>query len=205
MIITRITKIHSDTVLGIILSTFFGGGLLLLSIAQKYPRADQAILNKFLFGNIAILLSSDLWLIIIIGILVISNTILFWKELKLYVFDQSFCALTYNTQFINSLLTFLLIMVIAIGMQSVGVILMSSLLIAPAAAARQWTLRLETTMLLASFFGIFSAISGALISDSFHMPTGPMIVVTLSCIFALSLIFSPERGLWLPLKRKAQL
>ncbi len=196
LLITRITKLQSDTVLGIILSLFFGTGLLLLSIVQKYPRADQAVLNKFLFGNIAILLPSDVWPLLIVGLLAGSTLFIFWKELKVYSFDQEFSnGIPHLNTTINILLTALLVMVITICLQCVGVILMSSLLIAPTAAARQWTVRLETTTVLAAFFGAVSAVIGTLISNSIHTPTGPTIVLVISTLISASLILSPRRGL----------
>ena len=196
LLIARITKLHNDTVLGIILSVFFGAGLVLISIVQKYPRADQAVLNKFLFGNIAILLPSDLFPVLIIGTLVCTVITLFWKELKLYSFDQELShTIPLLNPIMNLLLTTLLIAVIAICLQCVGVILMTSLLIAPATAARQWTIHLETTTLLAAFFGACAAVAGTLISSSMHIPTGPAIVVTISILTGVSLIFSPRRGL----------
>ena len=182
-LIKRVCNIHTDTILGIILSVFFGVGLVLISILQKYPRADQAVLNKFLFGNISILLIGDLVPIIIIGSGVVIAIMLFWKELKVQSFDPAFClTIPHVSFFTNSLLLLLLLMVITMCLQCVGVILMSSLLIAPAAAARQWTIQLGTTTSLAAFFGSFSATLGTLISNYLHTPTGPTIVIILSVL-----------------------
>src|SRR5579863_8856565 len=85
------TTLKKDAVLGILLSVFFGLGLVLMTIAQKYSIAEQAILNKFLFGNVATLLPVDIFVIKIIAIAIMSIMILFWKELTLYVFDPVFC------------------------------------------------------------------------------------------------------------------
>ena len=87
---------------------------------------------------------------------------------------------------------------IIIGIQSVGAILISSLLIAPAVGARQWTNKLGTMCILAGFFGMISAIGGTIWSTSVpKLPTGPAIIVILSILVLLSLIFAPNRGmLW---------
>ena len=92
----------------------------------------------------------------------------------------------------------LLIMTIIIGIQSVGAILISSLLIAPAVGARQWTNKLGTMCILAGCFGMISAIGGTIWSTSvLKLPTGPAIIVILSILVLLSLIFAPNRGmLW---------
>jgi manganese/zinc/iron transport system permease protein len=205
-LIRRVSTIHTDTILGIILSVFFGIGLVLISILQKYPRADQAVLNKFLFGNISILLISDLAPILIIGSCVVIAIILFWKELKMQSFDPTFCLTMPRVSFFtNNLLLLLLLMVITMCLQSVGVILMSSLLIAPAAAARQWTAHVGTTTSLAAFFGSSSATLGTLISNYLHTPTGPTIVIILSIIVACSLLFAPNRGLLIAMHKKSAL
>lgn len=201
--IKRVCKLHSDTILGIILSVFFGMGLVLISILQKYPRADQAVLNKFLFGNISILLLSDLFPIIGIGSCVFLAIILFWKELKMHSFDPEFCStIPHVASYTNSLFLLLLLMVISICLQCVGVILMSSLLIAPAVSARQWTIRVRSMMVLAAIFGSSAATLGTLISNQIQTPTGPTIVIILSIVVATSLLFAPERGLLIPSIKK---
>lgn len=205
-LIRRICNIHTDTILGIILSVFFGIGLVLISILQKYPRADQAVLNKFLFGNISIMLINDLVPVIIIGSCVFIAIMLFWKELKVQSFDPIFClTIPHVSLFTNSLLLLLLLMVITMCLQCVGVILMSSLLIAPAAAARQWTMHVGTTTSLAALFGTSSATLGTLISNYLHTPTGPTIVIILSILVAISLLFAPKRGLLISRRKKSAL
>ncbi|MCL5875691.1 MAG: metal ABC transporter permease [Candidatus Dependentiae bacterium] len=198
-IIKRVCKLHSDTILGIILSVFFGMGLVLISILQKYPRADQAVLNKFLFGNISILLLSDLFPIIVIGSFVFIGITLFWKEFKMYSFDPEFSStIPYVASYTNYLFLILLLMVISICLQCVGVILMSSLLIAPAVSARQWTLRVKTMMIVAAIFGSSVATLGTLVSNQIQTPTGPTIVIILSILVAISLLFAPARGILTP-------
>src|SRR5579864_954279 len=85
-VLTR-TTLKKDAVLGIVLSVFFGFGLVLMTVAQKYAVADQAILNKFLFGNVAILLPEDVMIIAAIAAFVVCVMLLFWKEFFLYTFD----------------------------------------------------------------------------------------------------------------------
>lgn len=196
-LIVHKSSLKKDTALGIILSVFFGFGLVLLTIIQKYPLGNQSILNKFLFGNASTLLHSDLWLISMIFIIVTLVIILFWKQFKLIAFDQNYLqSIKYPERTIEILMTGSLILISVIGLQTVGVILMSSLLIAPAAAARQWVVRLEYMVPLAGFIGACCTIAGAIVSSyAHHVPTGPAIVLFLSSAVTASLLFSPRRGI----------
>lgn len=195
--ITRYTRLKKDAALGIILSVFFGTGLVLLTYIQKYGSSNQSILNKFLFGNASTLLAQDVVLMCAVGAGVLLLLALFFKESALITFDSEYArALGYPVFALEALLTLLTVLSIVIGLQCVGVVLMSSLLVAPAAAARQWTKRLAPMVLLAAFFGASSGIIGALISSSFvHLPTGPTIVVVVSVIVLVSLVFGPSAGL----------
>jgi len=195
--ITRYTKLKDDTALGIVLSVFFGFGLVLLSYIQKTPRAAQAGLEKFLFGQAAAMMKEDVFLMAVIGIIVLVLLVLFWKEFKLTSFDPDFAkSMGISVRKYEMLLTSLLVISIVIGLQTVGVVLMSAMVVAPAAAARQWTDKLSIMVLLSAFFGAAAGVSGAVISSmSAKMPTGPTIVLSLSSIFILSMIFAPARGI----------
>ncbi len=190
------TKLKKDAILGIILSVFFGLGLVLMTVAQKTPVASQTVLNKFLFGNIATLLMQDVQLIILMSGFIFCMLFLFWKECALYVFDDTLTrAMGFNVKIIEAILTVLLVLAIVIGLQTVGVVLMSTMLIAPAAAARQWTCRLSHMMMLAGFFGGFSAAIGVCLSSMIdHVPTGPTIVIVVSIIVFFSLMGASQRG-----------
>jgi manganese/zinc/iron transport system permease protein len=190
------TTLKKDAVLGIILSVFFGFGLVLMTVAQKIPTSNQTVLNKFLFGNVATLLEQDISAIALISCFIMIVLLLCWKECALYVFDPVFThSLGFKTVIIEAVLTVLLVLAIVIGLQTVGVVLMSTMLIAPAAAARQWTTRLVHMVFLAGFFGCAAAMSGVYASSIMeHLPTGPAIVVAASCIVLFSLLFGPRRG-----------
>jgi manganese/zinc/iron transport system permease protein len=190
------TKLKKDAILGIILSVFFGLGLVLMTVAQKIPIASQAILNKFLFGNAATLLPEDIYVIAAISLSIFTILALFWKECSAYVFDPIFIhSIGFSRKIIEAVLTVLLVLAIVIGLQTVGVVLMSTMLIAPAAAARQWSIRLSQMVFLAGIFGAISATAGVCISAHVdHVPTGPAIVVAASCIVLFSLMCAPKRG-----------
>ncbi|QRM88816.1 iron chelate uptake ABC transporter family permease subunit [Lacinutrix sp. WUR7] len=194
-----ITKTHlkSDTALGLILSLFFGFGMLLLTFIQKQPNANQAGLDKYLFGQAATLVESDVWLMAIVTGICLCVLLLFWKEFKLLLFDADYTkTLGFNTKFIDILITTFIVLAIVLGLQTVGVVLMSAMLLAPAAAARQWTNSLATMVFLAAIFGAFSGVFGTAISASQNnLSTGPVIVLVAAVFVAFSFIFSPSRGL----------
>jgi len=190
------TILKKDALLGIVLSVFFGFGLVLLTVIQKIPIARQSMLNKFLFGNAATLLYSDVKLIAIVCCFVWITLFCCFKEFALGTCDRLFAqSLGYNVVLIDILLLCLQVITIVIGLQTVGVILMSSMMIAPAAAARQWTKKLWRTVLLSGLIGATNAIIGTIISCSYdRVPTGPAIVVVASCFVIVSLLFGTHRG-----------
>ena len=199
------SKIKFDGALATILSAFFGLGMVLLTYLQSLNNAGQAGLSKFIFGQAATILARDVYITSAAALIIIVLTALFWKELKLISFDVEYAkTLQIPVTFTLILYRSLLIMTIIIGIQSVGAILISSLLIAPAVGARQWTNKLGTMCILAGLFGMVSAMGGTIWSTTVQkLPTGPAIIVILSVIVLLSLIFAPNRGiLWQYRKNK---
>jgi manganese/zinc/iron transport system permease protein len=197
MAIVRTTRVKDDAALGIVLSVFFGVGLLLLTLIQKRPDASQAGLDRFLFGQAASLLERDLYVMAALGALVLVATVLLWKEFKLLAFDAEFGAsLGFPIRRLDVVMTGLLVVAIVVGLQTVGVVLMSAMVVAPAAAARQWTDRLAVMVLLAAGFGALAGVSGAVVSSSAErMPAGPTIVLCAGVIVVASLFFASRRGL----------
>ena len=200
------SKIKFDGALATILSAFFGLGMVLLTYVQSLNNAGQAGLSKFIFGQAATILARDVYITSAAALIIIVLTALFWKELKLISFDVEYAkTLQIPVTFTLILYRALLIMTIIIGIQSVGAILISSLLIAPAVGARQWTNKLGTMCVLAGFFGMLSAMGGTIWSTSVQkLPTGPAIIVILSVIVLLSLIFAPNRGILWQIRKNRQ-
>lgn len=197
MSIVRLTRIKYDSALGIVLSTFFGFGLVLHTRIQRTGNANQAGLDTFLFGQAATILKRDVLTIGILGGIAIIVMLVFWKELKLLVFDEGFAAsLGFPIRALDVLLTSLLVIAIVLGLQAVGAVLMSAMLVAPAVAARQWTDRLGLMVFLAACFGALAGVSGTLISSSAsRIPTGPTIVLCATVVVGFSIAFAPNRGL----------
>lgn len=198
------TRIKLDSALGVMLSSFFGMGLMIITYIQKIPNSNQAGLDKFIFGQASTLLIEDIKIMTLLGAVAILIVIVFWKEFKLFCFDQEYGnTMGFSIQLLDTLLTTIIVIAIVIGLQTVGVILMSVMLIAPAIAARQWTDKLWIMMILASIFGAISGVTGTIISSTFkNIPTGPMIVIIISTITFISILFAPLNGfIWKIIRR----
>ena len=152
--IIQYKKIKLDTAFAVILSVFFGLGVLLINYSQKVEGLEPAGVEIFLFGQASSLIQSDIILISVLSILVIIVVLLFWKELRFLSFDPEYMEiLKFPVRKISLLLDMLIIISIVIGLKTVGVVLMAAMVIAPAAAARQWTSSYVLLTLLACFFG----------------------------------------------------
>lgn len=195
--VERKTVIKFDGALAMILSVFFGLGIVLLTVVQKGSNANQSGLDRFIYGQASSMLVKDVYFIFIVGIVLISFILLFYKEFKVLSFDYGFSnVIGLNTKRLNSLLMIFIVITIVIGLQTVGVILMSTMLISPAVAARQWVIKLHTMILLSTVFGAIAGFVGTLLSSMIQgMPTGPMIVVVSSSIVLFSILFAPKRGM----------
>ena len=203
--VVRWSRVKEDAAIGIVLSTFFGAGIVLLTRIQQLPGGNQSGLDKFLFGQAAALVADDLVLMGVMGAAVLAAIVIAFKEWKLLSFDPAFGAsLGYPVRALEVALTCLLVVVVVVGLQTVGVVLMVATLVTPAAAARQWTDRLSTMALLSAAIGGIAGAIGAFASASVErLPTGPMIVLVSSGVLAASLLLAPNRGmLWAALRER---
>ncbi|WP_461611456.1 metal ABC transporter permease [Cytobacillus kochii] len=197
--------LKEDTAICLILSTFFGVGIVLLTKVQQMPSGNKSGLDSFIFGQAAGMVSSDVKLMAGAAALLLMVTIIFFKEFKLITFDAEFAkGLGLPVSALNFLFMTLLVAVVVIGIQAVGVILMAALLITPAISARYWTNSLSKMVIISGIFGAISGVIGTLISSLDRgIPTGPFIVVTATIIFFISILFAPARGIiTLKIKRR---
>ncbi len=190
--------VREDSGLGVMLAIFFGTGIMLLRWVQKSPSIPgKRGLESYLFGMAASMTQADLIMIGIVGIGSILVMLLLWKELKAFTFDPLLTqSLGYRTRWLNWILIGLFVNGIVIGIQCIGVVLMIAMLVAPAAAARQWTESLGKMVILAAIIGATCAAIGTVVSAIVSgVPTGPVIVLTGTAIFLVSLLFAPKRGI----------
>jgi manganese/zinc/iron transport system permease protein len=188
------TLLKKETILGIVLATSFGLGTVFLSKIQTIPDAHQAGLTKYLLGNASTLLYQDLIMVTVITLCCLLFVFITHKQYESTLFDLEFTTISkIKVSLISNMMLLLTTLTIVIGLQTVGVILISALLIAPATAARQWSHKFQTIIVLASFFGMLATITGTLISSSIkHLPTGPTIVIVATSFTFFSILFAPQ-------------
>ena len=196
-LIRRYTDFPYESILALVLSAFFSLGLLLYNVVQRNPQfqtVNFAGLNNYIMGQAAFLMWSDVRLIIIVSVVVVAVFMLLYPKIKLYLFDSIFAqTIGINSQWISHLLLLMCLLVIAVGLQAVGAKLISSMLVAPAIAAQQWTQSYGKMLGLAGVFGMVAAFIGTLLSTAIsNIATGPMIVVFLTAIALLSLVFGTK-------------
>ncbi|MBA2666145.1 MAG: metal ABC transporter permease [Trueperaceae bacterium] len=204
-VIARRTRLKDDGATTLTLSLSFALGLALLAFATQRGDARYAGLDSFLFGQAASLLPADVTLLVVVASVVIGLMALAWKELALVTFDRAYARTAgVSVVAIESALTVALALAVVVGLQLVGVVLMTALVVAPAVAARQWTDRLGHMVMVAAAIGASSAIVGAAVSASVRgMATGPVIVLVASFAAFASLAFAPRRGLvWASRRRR---
>lgn len=197
--LTRRSRLKTDAALGIALSVSFAAGVVLLTHIQGQSNASQGGLDTFLFGQAAATLRSDLWLMGGVTLAATGLVLACWKQFKLVTFDPLFAgSIGLPVTLIESMLTAMIALAVVVGLQMVGVVLMTSMVIAPAVAARQWVRRLEHMVLLAVAVGIVAGVTGALLSAAGrNLATGPLVVLSVSALVLVSITLAPGRGvLW---------
>jgi len=207
-LVARMTRLKQDAATGIALSTFFAAGIAMRSYMQSASdRLDnRAGLEAYLLGSAATITAEDVRTIALLWLLITPLVLLFWKELKLLVFDpDSLTVLGFSRRGAELLLTAIIVGTVVIGLRIAGVVLMSALLIAPPVAARQWSERFSSVVVLAAFIGAFSAAVGVLISTArAGIPTGPAIAVFSTGVAVVSLAVAPDRGILAGALRRAR-
>lgn len=182
--VRRISTIALDTVLAVFFSAFVSLGVLLMALVPGY----QADLITFLFGNILTVTNFDVFLAV--SIAAISAGILLWagKDFVAIALDTNL-AKAEGVQVARLELVFLVLLaaVIALAIKLVGVLLVTALLIIPAASAQNIAKSLASMFLLAVGVSLFSVVIGMMASAVFSTPSGPTIVLTSSVLFVLSL------------------
>lgn len=196
-LIGRRSRLKPDTCMGLVLSGFFGLGTVLLTRLQQFPYGNQSGLNQFLFGQASAIGDQDLWLMGGLSAVIIGTVTLAFKEFALTSFDEAFAtSIGLPTRSIHYVLMGLVALAIVVSIQAVGVVLLSAMLITPAASAYLLTDRLRTMVLLSVAFGTVAGIIGLNISFlGRSLPTGPFIVLVLTVIFVSAYLFSPRYGL----------
>ncbi|WAN63687.1 metal ABC transporter permease 2/2 [Candidatus Phytoplasma rubi] len=196
-VIKRYSKIKSDTILSLILASFFGLGNVLIAYAQKGTNdCSIAVLEKFILGQIALISQTHVIMVSIITFLTILTIVFLWKELKIFTFDESFSQIIgFNNIILKLILNTLLIGLVIISLKITGIILTSAFLIMPGIIARYISDKLLTNIIIVSIISFLSSFIGIIISlNILNMPTGPIIIVVNTLFILLTCLFSPKYG-----------
>jgi len=187
------SNIKEDAAMGIVFSGFFALGITLITLIQKENKID---LNHFLFGNILGVTAADLRDTFIVAAIVLFVIFIFYKELLFYSFDKIGArAVGLPVYLLDLGLMMLIGLTIVASLKAVGVILVLSLLITPAATAYLLVTRFHQMMFVGVGVGVFSSISGMYLSYFYNLPSGPAIVLVASGLFVVAFLFSPTQGL----------
>jgi len=193
------THLKEDSALGMVLSGFYAIGICLFSMIQNLEVANKSGLDKFMFGQAAALAENDVKLMAYITLFSLGVIILFYKEFLVASFDSVFArAIGVPYLFFHYTMMVLLTFAVVVSLQATGLVLVSALLITPAATAYLLTDRMHHMLILAAFLGALSGLFGAFLSFLGNgLPTGPFMVVSASVLFALGFLFAPRHG-WVP-------
>ncbi len=190
------TRLKEDAALGLVLATFFAAGLCLLAIIRRLPGGNKSGLDKFLFGQAAALGPADVQLMAAVTVLAIGAITIAYKEFLVTSFDSQFAqVIGLPARALHHAFMLLLAFAIVIALQAVGVVLVSAMLIIPAATAYLLTNRLHRMLWIAAALGLLAGASGAFASFlGPQFPTGPFMVLSATAGFALAFLFSPRHG-----------
>lgn len=213
----------ADSALCLVLSLFFGLGVLIASHVQTTHSFWYNQIQIYLYGQVATMAQSHVFIYGCFALLAIALLILFYHQIRVTIFDPLFAAtLGIPVRLVQLLIMLLVVIAVIVGIRTVGVVLMSGMLIAPALAARQYTDRFSYLFYLAAFFGALSGLMGNLfavllpgfvmahfphfVSTHFHkgffaLPTGPLIFLSGALIAIFSLLFAPKQGAFVRLYR----
>jgi manganese/zinc/iron transport system permease protein len=197
--IRRWTRIKDDAAMGIVLSVFFGLGVVLIGFVQAMPGGSAAGIEGFIYGKTASMVKADAWLLLGITGVATALCLALFKEFRLLCFDEAYAAaLGWSAGWLDALMLGVVVVVTTAGIQAVGLILIIAFLIIPAAAARFWV---ERTLALFAVAAALGAISGWLGSATSALlpqaPAGAMIVLVAAGCFVVSLLLGSQRGVCL--------
>lgn len=189
-------RVRADAALCFVLAVFFGVGIVIASAMQAQMPTWHKQTQMLLFGQAATMSDMHIWIYGGLAFVVALFLFLTFRPLQSSLFDRNFSlSAGVPVQALEKILFWLLLLSLIVGIRSVGVVLMSGMVIAPAVAARQYSDRLQLVFLLAGFFGALSGLLGNYFSVLANIPTGPMIVLVGTAFALISLLFAPKRGL----------
>ena len=195
--IVKHSPISSDSAFGVILSFFFGMGILLLGYLRYLPIPGKQAINSYLIGMASTMLPSNVMIITVMCFVIIGLVFLFWKELKIVTFDKNYAeSLGFSSKVIEKIILMLVVLVICLGLEAVGIILTSSLLVIPPLTARQLVKSFNAMVFFSASIGGTSCFLGSWISmNSESFATGPAIVLVMASFFIIISLLASKYGI----------
>ena len=191
-VISQRSSLQEDTAIGIVFAGAFALGVAMISTVSNYA----VDLTHILFGDVLGVSVTDLWVMLVLGLVVIGVIVLFYKEFLVLTFDP---VLALVLRLPATALRYLLLGVIALtvvtSLQTVGIALVLAMLVTPAATAQMLTRRLPSMMMVAAALGVFSNVTGLYVSYYLNIASGPTMVLVATLIFGLVFLFAPGRGM----------
>ncbi len=191
-VFSRQGAIKEDTAIGIMFAAALSLGIALISTIKTYA----VDLTHILFGNVLGVGVNDLWLTGALGLIVLATIALLYKEFLVISFDPVLAAtLRLPAELLRNVMLILIALTIVVSLQTVGVGLVSAMLVTPAATAYLLTRRLPTMMALSALIGAFSGVAGLYLSFYINVASGAAVVLTATGLFMLVFLFSPRQGI----------
>ncbi len=188
-VIIKNTNVGEDTAIGIIFSSFFALGFVMISLLNVTIN-----LEDLLFGQILAVSTSDVYIVVSLLLVVSISVVVYFKQLLFYSFDPIGAEVKgLNTTFLNYLFLILLSVAIVGSLQTVGIILVLSMLIIPAAAAKLVSNTFVTSMKVSVVFGVVSSITGLYLSYFLNLPSGPSMSLVATAIFVIAFLSNKIR------------
>jgi len=189
-LVSRKGQVKEDTAVGIFFASTMALGILIIGFIKDY----NVDLFGYLFGSIMAVSTDDVWITVGLSALVLILVLLFFKELLFVVFDAEMATVTgVPAAKIYFLLISLMALTVVLSIKVVGIVLVSALLVTPAAAAYQLTENFRRMMLLSILIGVASSVGGLLLSYELDTASGATIVLLSTLIFFVSALLSPRR------------
>lgn len=193
--LSRQGTLKEDTAIGILFAAALSLGVALISTIRTYA----VDLTHILFGNVLGVSTGDLWLTAGLGIVVLCTIVLLYKEFLVISFDPILAAtLRLPAQLLRYILLLIVALTVVVSLQTVGVALVTAMLVTPGATAYLLTRRLPAMMVLSAAIGAFSCVAGLYVSFYVNAASGAIVVLVATFIFLLAFLFAPRKGiLWM--------
>ena len=204
VIVRRFTRTRDDAATALVIGVSFGLGITLVSGLPAWGYANSAGLEQFLLGHTAALTARDAWLLGAVAIVAVAAVAAILKEATLVAFDAAFAAATgWPVSGIDYAIVGLVALMVVAGLPAVGAVLVTALVVIPPVAARFWTDRVGTMVVLSGLIGLAAAAVGVAVSATRPgLATGPLVVIAAAAAFAFSFLCAPHRG-WIARRAEA--